>query len=204
MRERLQNNMSISNYSDVTLGYAYREGCTPPVLGREHLLRMGTIIYADVQIGDFFQTGHYVLIREHCQFGDHVWIGSHSVIDGQVGIGNFVKIAARCYISPQTIIGSRVFIGPGVIITNDKYPLKMRDSYRPAGATLEDNVSVGAGSVILPGVQIGQGAFIAAGSVVTRDVPPMTLAKGNPAVFHELPAKLREKNTALSWKQYLE
>lgn len=185
------------------MGFAYREGCKPPVIGKNHLLRTGTIIYADVHIGDSFQSGHYVLIREHCQFGDHVWIGSHSIVDGHVVMGKFVKIAARCYISPQTVIGSRVFIGPGTILTNDKYPLKMRDAYRPEGAILGDNVSVGAGSVVLPGIKIGEGSFIAAGSVVTRDVPSMVLAKGNPAVFHELPAKLREKNTALSWRAYL-
>ncbi|HDQ39435.1 MAG TPA: N-acetyltransferase [Desulfonatronum sp.] len=193
-----------NNDTGLIIGYAYREGCRPPILGKAPLLRTGTIIYADVRIGDFFQTGHYVVIRENCRFGDHVRVGTHSVVDGNVIMGNFVKIASQCCISPQTIIGSRVFIGPGVMLTNDKYPLKMRDCYRPEGVILGDNVSVGAGSVLLPGIEIGQGSFIAAGAVVTRDVPPMTMAKGNPATIHELPDKLREKNTALSWRQYLE
>ena len=35
--------------------------------------------------------------------------------------------------------------------------------------------------MILPGVTIGDGAIVAAYSVVTRDVPPYTLAGGNPA-----------------------
>ena len=34
---------------------------------------------------------------------------------------------------------------------------------------------------VLPGVTIGEGAVIGARSVVTEDVPPLTLAAGNPA-----------------------
>ena len=44
-----------------------------------------------------------------------------------------------------------------------------------------NDVWIGRESVILPGVTIGDGAIVAAYSVVTRDVPPYTLAGGNPA-----------------------
>lgn len=40
---------------------------------------------------------------------------------------------------------------------------------------------VGFGATILKGVTVGEGAVIGAGSVVTRDVPPYSLAAGNPA-----------------------
>lgn len=33
----------------------------------------------------------------------------------------------------------------------------------------------------MPGVHIGDGAIIAANSVVAKDVPPYTIAGGNPA-----------------------
>ena len=42
------------------------------------------------------------------------------------------------------------------------------------------DVWIGRESVILPGVHIGDGAIIAARSVVAKDVPPYTVAGGNP------------------------
>lgn len=43
------------------------------------------------------------------------------------------------------------------------------------------NAHIGMGSIIMPGVTIGEGAIIGAGAIVTKDVPPYTLAVGQPA-----------------------
>lgn len=43
------------------------------------------------------------------------------------------------------------------------------------------DVWIGKDATLMPGVTIGAGAIIAAKSVVTRDVPPYTIAAGNPA-----------------------
>lgn len=185
------------------VGLVYATGTKPVRLGRGARIRAGAIIYADVIAGEDFQTGHHVLVREHTTIGDHVVIGTNTVIDGTVSIGNFVKIESNCYIPTHTTIGSRVFFGPGVTLTNDRYPLKIRDEYVPQGPVIEDGVTLGGGVVVLPGVRIGHDSFIAAGAVVTKDVPPLSLVRGVPGRVAPLPEKLRSRNLALSWRKYL-
>jgi len=186
------------------IGLKYRDDCEPVRLGSVTRIRSGTIIYADVVIGDDFQTGHHVIIREKTTVGNHIVIGTHTVIDGNVTIGNFVKIESNCYIPTHVTIGSRVFLGPGVTLTNDKYPQKMRDTYIPAGPTIEDGVTLGAGVIVVPGVVIGRGTFVAAGAVVTKDIPAMSFVKGVPGIISALPEKLQELNMALNWRKYLD
>jgi acetyltransferase-like isoleucine patch superfamily enzyme len=44
-----------------------------------------------------------------------------------------------------------------------------------------DDVWIAEGATVLGGVTIGEGAVVAAHAVVTRDVPPRSVAAGNPA-----------------------
>jgi acetyltransferase-like isoleucine patch superfamily enzyme len=185
------------------VGLQYREGCKPVRLGAHARIRSGTIIYCDVTAGDHLQTGHHALIRAETTIGDHVTVGTNVVIEGQVTIGSFVKIEAGSFIPTHCRIGNRVFFGPNVTVTNDRFPLRRRDTYQAQGCTIEDNVTVGGAVVLCPGVTIGAGSFVAAGAVVTKDVPPDSLAIGVPARIEPLPEELREPNMALSWRKYL-
>lgn len=187
-----------------TVGLKYAKACKPTVVGEGAIIRTGTIVYADVVIGRFFQTGHYVLIREHTIVGDFVLVGTHSILDGYVIVGDFVKIESSSYVPTNTRIGNRVFIGPNVTLTNDKYPLKMRNCYKPEGPIIEDNVSIGGGVTVVPGVRIGEGSFIAAGTTVTKDIPPFSFVHGVPGRIMPIPDKLREQNLALSWREHID
>jgi len=46
---------------------------------------------------------------------------------------------------------------------------------------IEDECWIGANAVITAGVTIGKHSVIAAGSVVTKNIPPYSVAVGNPA-----------------------
>ncbi|MFB3885569.1 MAG: DapH/DapD/GlmU-related protein [Thermodesulfobacteriota bacterium] len=189
--------------SGTVIGLRYKPDSMPFKIGRNGFIRSGSTIYGDVVAGDDFQTGHNAVIREHTIFGNHIVVGTNTVIDGYVTIGDFVKIESNCYIPTHVAIGSRVFIGPGTILTNDRYPQKMRDQYKPEGPVIEDGVTLGGGVVVVPGVRIGRGSFVAAGTVVTKDIPPMSLVKGVPGRVFPLPEKLRELNMAKNWRKYL-
>ena len=46
---------------------------------------------------------------------------------------------------------------------------------------IEEEAHIGANSVVLAGVTIGKRSQVGAGSVVTKNIPPYSIAVGNPA-----------------------
>jgi acetyltransferase-like isoleucine patch superfamily enzyme len=92
-------------------------------------------------------------------------------------IGRYVSIAE----------GVKFVLGGGHDITMPlSYPVrhKFMNEYCEASTrgsiVIEDDVWIGFNVIILSGVTIGRGAVIGAGSIVTRDIPPYSVAVGNP------------------------
>lgn len=152
------------------------------------MLRSGLIVYCQVEIGDNFQSGHHVLIREKMRIGEDVVIGSSSIIEGYGTIGNNVRIQSMVFIPTNTTIGNGVFIGPHAVLTNDRYPPTGRPELR--GPVIGDGSVIGANATLLPGIHVGEGAFVAASAVVTRDVPPGKMAVGSPARIRDIPTEM--------------
>ncbi|RQH00353.1 acyltransferase [Natrarchaeobius oligotrophus] len=175
---------------DVTIGYG--EFDEPTRIGRNATIRSGSIVYADVTIGDRFSTGHDVLIRESTTIGDDVLVGTKTVVDGKTTIGSRVSLQTNVYVPTETTIGDDVFVGPGAVLTNDEYPVRTDDGLE--GPTIQDGASIGANATLLPGVTVGENAFVAAGAVVADDVPPNRLALGAPASHESLPEPLEGTN----------
>lgn len=164
-------------------------GC---VINSDSVIRPGTTIFNNTLIGNNFKTGHNTLIRENTIIGNNVLIGSNVIIDGNVTIGNNVSIQSNVYIPINVVIEDNVFIGPGVVLTNDKYPI--RKKHKLQGPILRKGSSIGANATILPNIEIGEGAMVAAGALVNRNVPPWKLAVGFPVEIKHLSGDLKKLN----------
>jgi maltose O-acetyltransferase len=90
-------------------------------------------------------------------------------------------------------IGDNVFFGPNCTIATPVHPLRWQErniKFKKNGVpyddeygkpiTIHSNCWIASNVTIIGGVTIGEGCVIGAGSVVTRDIPPNSLAVGNP------------------------
>lgn len=108
------------------------------------------------------------------EIGDRVTLGYMNVIS----VAKSVRIGSDC-----------LFAGEVKILDNNSHSLdfELRREHAAlepddvAPVVIENDVWIGTNCIVLKGVTIGQGAVIAAGAVVTKDVPPFTVAAGNPA-----------------------
>jgi acetyltransferase-like isoleucine patch superfamily enzyme len=167
----------------VTLGYPPARGknTAEVVIGDKARIRSGTVIYGGTVIGDNLQTGHNVVIREENEIGNDFNIWNNSVIDYGCKIGADVKIHCNCYIAQFTVVEDGAFMAPGVTIANDLHPGCEMSSQCMRGPHIGKGVQIGVNVTILPFLNIGEGSLIGGGSVVTKDIPPFSLAYGNPA-----------------------
>ena len=153
---------------------------------------------ADVQahsIGQNTLIWQFSVVLGGAVIGQDCNINCHTFIENDVVIGNNVTIKPGVFIWDGITIEDNVFVGPNATFTNDKYP---RSKQRPDSfqkTILKHNCSIGANATVLGGVIIGEFSIIAAGSVVTKDVPPFSLVKGNPA---KVCAMVNEKGEKVS------
>ena len=82
-------------------------------------------------------------------------------------------------------LGQRVSIGPGCVLVLAAHAnnsrIMQQIPQKERSIVIEDDVWLGAGVIVLPEITIGEGSIIGAGAVVTKDIPPHSVAVGNPA-----------------------
>ena len=141
---------------------------------------------------------------KNCITNPNIIVGDYTYYDDKKGADLFEKHVTHHYpwIGDKLIIGKFCQIGSGVefIMNGANHQMKAITTYPfyifskelrkytpPAedmpykGDTVVGNdVWIGQNVTILPGVQIGSGAIIGANSVVGSDIPPYSIAVGNP------------------------
>lgn len=132
---------------------------------------------------------HFAVVLADVRIGNNVSVGSGSEIGKGTFIGDQTRISAHVFLPARSRVGTSVFIGPGVTFTDDRHPRANNHDYTAEPSTIEDSVSIGAGSVILPGVTLGRGCIIGAGSVVTRSIPPGVTVYGPAASPRPVPSR---------------
>lgn len=120
--------------------------------------------------------GTHVFIKPpfRCSYGTNIHIGNHF----------YANMDCLILDSCPVQIGSNVMFGPRVNVFTDSHPLdpivRTRKLVYGKPVIIGDRVWIGGGAILCPGVQIGKDSVIGAGSVVTHDIPPGTVAAGNP------------------------
>lgn len=120
-----------------------------------------------------------------CDYGENVYIGAHS----------FVNVNCVFLDSAEIHIGSNALIGPAVQFLTAFHPLLAGERVVPETGRapgqapyvnqalpirIGSRVWIGGGAILMPGITIGDNVTIGAGSVVTSDIPPDSLAFGQP------------------------
>jgi acetyltransferase-like isoleucine patch superfamily enzyme len=109
------------------------------------------------------------LVLGDVKVGNDTWIGPSTVLDGQGGL----------------TIGSHCSISAGVqIYTHHTVRWSLSGGERPidkASTLIGSNCYLGPNTVVAMGVTIGDGCVIGANSLVLDNIPPGTMAWGNPA-----------------------
>ena len=124
-------------------------------------------------------------VSPHIGRGVNIERGAYVFPDTVLGDGS--GIGVNCEICRGLTIGRNVMMGPECLFYSNNHRFD-RSKKRFEGYTeirpisLEDDVWLGRRVIVMAGVTIGRGSVVGAGSVVTKDIPPYSLAAGNPAV----------------------
>ncbi len=157
---------------------------------RPHLEHLGTGF-------NFVKPWNVELFGSPIILGDHVNVIARSDSNVRLTIWSSrndqkgITVGDYCLLSPGVRISAtrEVSIGDNCMLANGAY-LTDSDWHgvynritpgKIAPVRLADNVWIGDSAVVCKGVTIGENSVIGAGSVVVSDVPPNTVAAGNPA-----------------------
>lgn len=107
----------------------------------------------------------------------------------QLKIANNVMISFNftALVTTSLVIDENVLIASNVFITTENHGINpelgpyINQQLVSGDVHIKRNVWIGEKVIILPGVTVGEYSIIGAGSIVTKNIPPYSIACGNPA-----------------------
>ena len=163
-----------ANFFDDPATYEAR----PCRIGARAIVRSHSVVYAGADVGDDFECGHHITIREGSRLGASVRVGTRSDLQGELVVGDYARLHSNVFVAQRTTIEDFVWLLPNVMLANDPHPPS--DSCT-IGPTIRRFAVVSAGATVFPGVEIGEGAVVGAMALVREDVSPGTVVVGIPA-----------------------
>ena len=109
-----------------------------------------------------------------------------SLIKNGLKLGSDVDIVSNYFFDPSHCylisIGDNTTICPNVrLIAHDASTCKILGYTKMGRIDIRKNCFIGDSVIVLPNVTIGENSIIGSGSIVTHDIPPNSVAAGNPA-----------------------
>ena len=137
--------------------------------------RFADYLERDIRIYPDSSISKYTTIDIGTNITGSIFIASFK--EAPVTIGKYCAIASNVRIRPLNHYTGYINLQRKF---QKRYHLPSLDSIKGA-VVIGNNVWIGDNVIILSGVTVGDGAVIGAGSVVTKNIPPYSIAVGNPA-----------------------
>lgn len=146
------------------------------------------------RIGTDCSFGHNIEIKGHVELGDNVTLRGNVVLrthkGGVIILEDGVELAdyTILQVNERVVVGAGSYLGPFAVLRDTNHTFHGTDNHwrytphetRPIIVGKE--CFIGGSTYVMPGVVIGDGAVVAPGSIVNKNIGPLEVWAGAPAI----------------------
>lgn len=110
------------------------------------------------------------IISSNVSIGDGVFIGKGVIVNAGAIIHKASIINTGALIEHDCVVGEFTHVAPRAVLCGD--------------VSIEKEVHIGAGAIVKQNITVSKNSIIGMGSIVLKDIPPYSIAYGNPCIVH--------------------